>query len=56
MEGVVLEMDWRSMLLALVVLADILVFADLVRGELREGRRSRRARALRLGLSSAHRL
>ena len=37
-----LDWDWRNMLLAAVVLADMVVFADLVRSELQETRRSHR--------------
>jgi len=41
---VVVEMGWRGMLLAVVVLADVAVLADLVRAELRASRRSRSQR------------
>jgi hypothetical protein len=42
MEADVFDMGWRDVLLAVIVLTDAIVFADLVRAELRELRGSRR--------------
>lgn len=42
MEAEVVDIGWRGVLLAGVVVTDAIVFADLVRAELREFRSSRR--------------
>jgi hypothetical protein len=47
MEADVLDLGWRGMLLVLVVLADAVVFADLVRAELREIRGNSRVQRVR---------
>ncbi len=41
MEADVFDIGWRGMLLAVIVLTDAIVFADLVRAELRELRGNR---------------
>jgi len=40
----VLEIGWRVLLLAVILLADLVLFADLVRAELRDWRASRSER------------
>ena len=42
MEADVFDMGWRGALLAVIVLTDAIVFADLVRAELNERRANRR--------------
>ncbi len=41
------EIDWRSLLIGVVVLLDLVVFADLARDELRQWRAGRRSASRR---------